>query len=248
MNLQQGKWISVTGMKFQEFCVANEQALQALAETYATHDMPANEVFQEFSSLESYNTSWEKLNLADDNSLTKWLSTRLRRVAVGKGFDSHVTANNSQIFKDAGAASRKHCRGKLDAGDIVSTFYVRMKSGILTGKDTWDKAPKSPVALRWWIWVRLCLICRELCKKRRGRDDIGQLPEDFDLQDRDDPFDGVEFWERANQLSKLQLEILYHRYLVGMTLRKIAEMLALPYDKVRNEHNKAIKFLRGDFP
>jgi DNA-directed RNA polymerase specialized sigma24 family protein len=249
MNLQQGKWFSVTGMNFQQFCAANAQALQVLAEKIATDDMPADEIQQRFCSLELHNTSWEKLNHADHNSLTKWLSNRMRGVAVGKEFDSHVTANYSQIFKDAGAASRKHCRGKLDAGDIVSTFYVRMKSGILTGKDTWEKAPKSPASfLRYWIWVRLCLICRELCKKRRGRDDVGLLPEDFDVLDCDDPFDGVQFWEGADHLSELSLEILYRRYWVGMSLRRIAKLLALPYETVLNEHKEAIRILQKHLP
>lgn len=250
MNLQQGKWIYVTGMSFQEFCEANKKALQRMADKFATPGMPGDELLRDFLLLETHRTSWEKLNHRDDRVLTEWLSNRLRGMALGKTFDSYVAEHYLQIFRDANAASRKHCSGRVPAEDIVSKFYVRMKSGILTRKDTWDKAPKSPIHLRVWIWIRLCFICREMCKTLRGRNDDSPLPEDIDLPDREDLLHSAEFSEGVDQLSKVQLRILYHHYLKvpQESLRVIAEILSLPYDKVRNEHNKAILILRKHMP
>ena len=227
---------------FEEFCTANDERLAMMAAKFATHYIDASKILQGFRS-QAVLQMWGKFEYKGPSSLIKWVSDHMRCIVIGAEFDRFVAESHPRLRRAACFAAGKYKKDE-DPDSLLSIFYSRMKESILRGEDTW-KTIHEHQGINWrLINGRFTFICRELCRKRGGRDDEVNLPHEFDQQSTEDFIDSPEFREMLVELSPLEWKILSFRVDEALTHATIGSLLHMTEKAVKVTYEGALQKLR----
>lgn len=150
-------------------------------------------------------------------------------------FEDLVREMSPPMIRTASFLTRDSALGK----DLAQEALVR------TYKH-WDRAQESPKA---YVWAALLNLCRDQYRRQVRRGDVlGEVAEVLvhpaQTPVADEAIDRVQLIRVLNLLAPQAREVIVLRYLVGLSVIEVADVLNLPQGTVKSTASRALDTLR----